>query len=63
MYISTIHLDEMLSEIDPEENRALYNLVQGLKDVAEGCSFALSGIDSRLDGIELRLTDLEQINL
>ena len=59
MYISTVHLDEVLSDLDPEEDRTLYNLVQGLKNVADGCSFAFSEIDSRLDDIEQRLLSLE----
>ncbi len=60
MYISTAHFDDLLQRLDPDEDREMYGLTQGLLTAISEMSYALLGIDSRLDEIEQRLTDLEK---
>lgn len=55
MYISTAHLDDILSDLDPEEDPMLYNLVQGLRAAISEISGAILELDSRIDDLEKRL--------
>ena len=59
MYISTVHLDDLLQDLDPEEDSVLYSFAQTLKDLVSGVADGVDEIDSRLDAIERRLTNLE----
>ncbi len=59
MYISTLHLDELLENLDPEEDSVLYGFAQTLKDLVSGATNGIDEIESRLDSIEQRLADLE----
>ncbi len=59
MYISTAQFDDLLNRLDPDEDRELYGLTQGLQTMASEMTLALLGIDSRLDEIEQRLSGLE----
>ena len=55
MHVSTLHLDELLLDLDPEADPALYAIAQTLKSLAD----AASETDSRLDDLEQRITNLE----
>ena len=56
MYVSTLHIDQLIEGLDPERDSALYAIAHTLKDL---CGAATES-DSRLDDLEQRLTDLEQ---
>ncbi len=60
MHISTAHFDDLLQRLDPDEDREMYGLTQGLLTAISEMSYALLAIDSRLDEIEKRITDLEK---
>ena len=61
MYISTLHLDELLQELDPEEDSVLYGFAQTLKDLVSGVTDGVDEIESRLHEIEERLKHLEEM--
>ena len=55
MHVSTLHLDQLIESLDPEEDSALFAIAHTLKGLCD----AASETDSRLDDLEQRLTSLE----
>ena len=57
MHISTVNFDEIVSDLDSEEDPALYNLAQALRAVVSDIANAILVLNSRIDDLEERFAD------